>query len=73
MSLDIQFKIKENENYLRYLRSHDYWYKILNRTPWEFRRFEEEVKQTYHLSKVDRLEKAMDTFEMLEKILVSFK
>ena len=73
MRLDLQFKIKENENYLRYLREHAYWYKILNRTPWEFKRFEGEVKQAYHMSKVDRLEKAFNTFEMLEKILVSFK
>lgn len=73
MTLELQFKIKENENYLRYLRTHAYWYKILNRTPWEFKRFEEEVKQEYHLSKVDRLERAFNTFEMLEKILVSFK
>lgn len=73
MTLDLQFKIKENENYLRYLRQHAQWYKILNRTPWEFKRFEEEVKREYHLSKVDRLERAFNTFEMLEKILVSFK
>ena len=73
MTLDLQFKIKENENYLRYLRQHAQWYKILNRTPWEFKRFEEEVKREYHLSKVDRLERVFNTFEMLEKILVSFK
>ena len=73
MTLDLQFKLKENENYLRYLRQHSYWYKILNRSPWEFKRFEEEVKKEYHLSKVDRLERAFNTFEMLEKILVSFK
>ena len=73
MTLELQFKIKENENYLRYLRQHAYWYKILNRNPLEFKRFEEEVKKEYHLSKVDRLQKAFNTFEMLEKILVSFK
>ena len=73
MTLELQFKIKGNENYLRYLREHAYWYKILNRAPWEFTRLEEEVKQAYHLSKVDRLERVFNTFEMLEKILVSFK
>ena len=73
MTLELQFKIKENENCLRYLRQHSYWYKILNRSPWEFKRFEEEAKREYHLSKVDRLERALDTVEMLEKILVSFK
>ena len=73
MTLDLQFKIKENENYLRYLRQHAYWYKTLHRTPWEYKRFEEVVIREYHLSKVDRLERAFNTFEMLEKILVSFQ
>ncbi len=73
MSIEIQFKIKENPNYLRYLREHCYWYKILNRNPLEFKKFEDEVKNNYHLTKMDRLEKALDTFEMLEKMLVSFK
>ena len=71
MTLELQFKIKENEHYLRCLRQN--WYKILNRSPWEFKRFEEEVRKTYHLSKMDRLEKAFNTFEMLEKILGTFK
>ena len=73
MTLELQFKIKENEHYLRYLRQNSYWYKILNRSPWEFKRFEEEVRKTYHLSKMDRLEKAFNTFEMREKILGTFK
>lgn len=73
MTLKLQFKIKENEYYLRHLRQHSYWYKILNRNPSEFKKFEEEVKQTYHLSKMDRLEKAFNTFEMLEKVLGTFK
>ncbi len=73
MTLQLQFKIKENEYYLRHLRKHSYWYKILNRNPSEFKKFEEEVKQTYHLSKIDRLEKTISTIEMFEKILGTLK
>lgn len=69
MSLEIQFKIKENINYLHYLRTHSYWYKILNRNSNKFKKFEEEVKREYKLNKMDRLEKAIDTFDMLEKVL----
>ena len=36
MNLDIQFKIKNNPNYQRYIRENSYWYKILNRTPEAF-------------------------------------
>ena len=73
MSLEIQFKIKENPYYLRYLRSHSYWYKILNRDSSMFKAFVEEVKREYKLTKADRISKAMNTFEMLEKILGAFK
>lgn len=73
MNLHLQFKIKENPNYLRYLRQNSYWYKILNRNPNQFKKFEEEAKKAYHLSKIDRLEQAINTFEMLEKILGTLK
>ena len=38
-----------------------------------FKKFEEEVKREYRLTPTDRIEKAFDTFEMLEKILSTFK
>lgn len=73
MSLDVQFKLKENPYYLRYLRSHSYWYKFLNRDASMFKEFVEEVKREYKLTKADRISKAFDTFEMLEKILSTFR
>ena len=33
MTLDIQFKIKNDPNYIRYLHENSYWYKFLNRNP----------------------------------------
>ena len=71
MSLQVQFKIKENEYYLNYLRTHSYWYKILNRNPLEFKNFEKEAKNEYRLFKTMKLEEAINTFEMLEKLLVT--
>jgi len=41
MSLDIQYKIINNINYKKYLRTHSYWYKYLNRNPNIFKKFEE--------------------------------
>ena len=73
MILPLQFKIKENPNYLRYLRSHSYWYKILNRDYNTFKIFEEEVKREYKLTRIDRIENIFNTVEMLEKILSTFK
>ncbi|MBR3362575.1 MAG: hypothetical protein IKG40_01460 [Bacilli bacterium] len=73
MTLPLQFKIKENPYYLRYLRSHSYWYKLLNRDYNSFKIFEEEAKREYKLTKVDRIENIFNTLEMLEKILSTFK
>ncbi len=73
MSLDIQFKLKDNPDYLKYLRENSWWYKVLNRNPNEFKRFEEEVKKNLHLNRVDKIEKTLSTIEMLEKILVTFE
>lgn len=73
MTLDLQFKIRENPNYIRYLREHSYWYKILNRNPNEFKRFEDEMKKTYKLRMEDKIEKMMNTMDMLSTILGTLK
>ena len=73
MKIDLQYKIRENEYYLRYLRENSAWYKLLNRNPNNFKTFEEEVKTTYKLTKADRISKTLDTIEMMEKILSTLK
>ncbi len=73
MSLDLQYKIKENEYYLRHLRQNSNWYKLLNRNPANFRAFEEEVREVYKLTKADRISRTLDTIEMLEKVLSTLK
>ena len=73
MSLDIQYKIKSNPNYIRYLRENSYWYKLLNRNPNNFKYFEEEVKEVYKLRASDRFEKAIETMELFQNIITSFK
>jgi len=71
--LPIQFKIKENPYYLRYLRSHSYWYKLLNRDYNNFKIFEEEVKKEYHLTKADKVQSVFNTLEMVEKVVQALK
>ncbi len=73
MKLDLQFKIRSNPNYTNFLREHSYWYKILNRNPNEFKHFEEEMKKTYKLRMEDRLEKMMNTMDMVSTILKTLK
>ena len=73
MTLDIQFKLKENPAYLRYLRSHSYWYKYLNRNPEMFKEFTSEVKREYKLTKTDKLMRTLETIEMMEKVMATLK
>jgi len=73
MTLETQFKLKSNPLYIKYIHENSYWYKILNRDPQEFNHFLEELKINYKLRPQDKISKALDTFEMLNAILTSFK
>ena len=73
MTLELQFKIKNNPNYLKYLREHSNWYKELNRNPDNFALFEEKVKAEYRLRPTDRISKALEMMEMVQMIMSTFK
>lgn len=73
MTLDLQFKLKSNPMYLKYLHENSYWYKVLNRDPDKFSSFVEELKTNYKLRPSDRLNKALSTFEMVSAIISSLK
>ncbi|MCM1371304.1 MAG: YlbE-like family protein [Clostridium sp.] len=73
MILELQFKIKNNPNYQKYIRENSYWYKILNRTPEMFSTFEEEVKHNYRLKFTDKVGDALKTIEMVQNVLTTLK
>ena len=73
MTLDVQFKLNSNPLFIKYLHENSYWYKILNRDPEMFNEFVEEVKKNYKLRATDRLNEALNTFEMLTSIFSSLK
>lgn len=73
MTLDVQFKLKENPAYLKYLRQNPYWYKFLNRNPELFKEFTSEVKREYKLTKTDKLMRTLETIEMMEKVMATLK
>lgn len=73
MSLDLQFKIKNDSNSLRYLHENSYWYKYLNRDSSNYIFFIEEVKTAYKLRPSDKISKAIDTFDMIQTLLVNLR
>lgn len=73
MTLDIQFKLKSNPIYIKYIREHSNWYKRLTRDPSSFNEFVEEVKVNYKLRPIDKITKTLDTLEMLQNIISTIK
>ena len=72
MTREIQYKLLNNPNYVRYLRENSYWYKILNRTN-DFKSFENEVKNNYKLRTIDKIEKVTETLDFMGKIISMLK
>lgn len=73
MTLDVQFKIKQNPLYVEYLRENSYWYKILTRNPEAFKSFEEKAKERFELRPTDKINKILDTMEMINAVVSSLK
>ena len=69
MTLDVQFKIKSNINYQRFIRENPNWYKILNRDPLQFKNFVLEVKDKYELTMTDRFNKMLDNISTFQSFL----
>jgi hypothetical protein len=69
MNLNIQFQIKSNPNYQRYLRENSYWYKILNRNPENFNAFAEEMKKKYRLTTTDKINNVLEKFQLIQKFM----
>lgn len=73
MTLDIQFKLKSNPNYIKYLRENSNWYKLLTRDPNMFDKFKEEVMINYKLRPVDKISKTLDTISMIQNLISTMK
>lgn len=69
MSIELQYKLKENPNYLKYLKENSYWYKYLNRSNSYLKLFDEEMKFKYKLRPEDRLSKISDSLDTILKFM----
>ena len=73
MNLDIQFKLRSNPLYIRYLHENSYWYKILSRNPNMIDKFIEEAKEYCGLRPADKINRAINSFSIITNILSSLK
>ncbi len=65
MTLEVQFKIKNDPYLYRYLREHSYWYKQLNRNPFTIKQLEQEVKKHYKLTTADKINHIKNSLDMV--------
>ena len=72
MNLILQYKLKSNPNYVRFLRENSFWYKYLNRNDVYFNDFEEEMKVRYKLTPKDKLDRFTKNMDKISKLIDIF-
>ena len=72
MNLELQYKIKSNYNYIKFLRENSYWYKYLNRSSLYFNEFEKDMKTKYKLTPKDKLESFSKNMEKISQLIDIF-
>ena len=69
MNLLVQYKLKSNPTYLKFLRENSNWYKYLNRNSSYIKLFEQEMKQKYKLTTKDKVDKLVDSLDTVSQLL----
>lgn len=69
MNLNLQYKLKENPIFLKYLKENSYWYKYLNRSDMYFKMFENEMKKTYKITPIDKISNFSKNLDMIVKFM----
>lgn len=73
MTNEVNNKLKSNPLYIKYLREHSYYYKLLNRNPNLINGFIEEAKKEYKLRSIDRISKLSDYMDLFSSIVSNLK
>lgn len=57
MNITVQYEIKSDYRYTKYLRENSYWYKYLNRNNNYLKPFKDSMKKRYKLTFEDKLDR----------------
>lgn len=69
MIYSVQLKLKENPLYLKYIREHGEWYKVLNRHPEKINDMINEMKERYELRFSDKVAKVSSGLTLINALL----
>ena len=73
MTLDLQFKINNNELLIKYLKENSYMYKYLNRSDIYFNDFINYMKEDYKLRTSDKVNNFINKLDMLSSFIEVLK
>ncbi len=69
MDIILQNKIRQDLNNLRYLREKSYWYKYLNRSSAYYKVFNDEMKKSYKITTIDKIQRISNGIDEVSKII----
>ena len=69
MDTGIIIKINSDPNQKKFLRENSYWYKYLNRSSKYYDSFINEMKVKYKMTTTDKINKTIDSINMLNNLL----
>lgn len=69
MEYFLQKKLEEDKRFKRYLNENSNYIKYLNRNPGNYKKFIKEMKEFYKERPTDKLNSAIDTIDIVSKII----
>ena len=69
MTVEVQLKINADPRLKSFIRDYPIWYKRLNRNPRLFKEFVSDMKNKYKITTSDKLNRTLDSINMLQTFL----
>ena len=69
MNLNLQYQINQDQRQHQFLREYSYWYKYLNRNELYYKDFINDMKDKYKLKPTDKINKMVESMDMIRTFL----
>ena len=73
MTIEVQLKINSDPRLKAFIREYPIWYKLLNRNPLLFKEFVSDMKNKYKITTSDKLNRTLDSINMIQTFLEVLK
>lgn len=69
MTVELQLKINQDPKQISFIRENPIWYKRLNRNPYLYKDFINDMKDKYKLNPSDKFNKMLNNISMIQTFL----